>query len=78
MRTIPLRIGAEGEGAAYFGVVLTFSPPLAVVGVDVLDGLEALELVEEPLEDPQPAASATAAQAISVHQASFIGAVTLA
>jgi hypothetical protein len=56
------------------------------VGVDVLAGVEVLavgvellaELLVELPEDPQPAASATAAQAISIEAPRFIPAGTLA
>ena len=71
---MPLWTGAEDGGAAYFGVVLAFSPPPAVVAVEVLDELEPVEL----LEDPQPAASTSVAQAISVDRPLLIGAGTLA
>jgi hypothetical protein len=49
------------------GVVVAFSPPLAVVGVAVLDDADELEDVEEfeLFEDPQPAANRSAEQAIT-------------
>jgi hypothetical protein len=73
--------------------VSTFSPPLVAVGVDfdaelgavgaveelaAAEELAAVELPLELLEDPQPLASASAAQAISVEAPLFIAAGTLA
>jgi hypothetical protein len=80
---VPLWIGAEGGGVAYLGLVLTFSPlpvfPAPIVFcVDVLEELDALESLEELLDDPQPATSATATQAINVEEALLIEDRTLA
>jgi hypothetical protein len=57
------------------GVVLGLSPPLLAVGVEVLAEIEP---VVELLEDPQPAANASVAQARSIEAPVFIGVSTLA
>ena len=50
---------------------------MVAMGVELLDGPET-ELDVELLEDPQPPASTSAAQAISVDRLLLIGAGTLA
>jgi len=59
--------GALASGEAKFGVVVFFSP-LVLVVLGMLALLEELEL-DELLEDPQPAASDSAAQTASVESA---------
>jgi hypothetical protein len=75
------------------GVVVGCSPPVFTVGVELPAGVDALavgvellavavaplaELAVELGEDPQPTATATAAQVISVDAIRFIAAATLA
>jgi hypothetical protein len=60
---MPLCTPAAAAGAANFGVVVVFSSPLVDVGVGVLDELE---LPVELFEEPQPLASISAEQAISI------------
>jgi len=65
------------------GVVVGFKPlpglPAPIVlAVDAFDVVEALELLDEPLEEPQPASAASAVQAIAVKRPLLIGAPTLA
>jgi len=65
------------------GVLVAFSPSVAVPVAAAPDGPESevelvTELLEELLDDPQPAASSSAAQAISVDRPLLIGAPTLA
>jgi hypothetical protein len=61
---MPLCTGAEDEGEAYFGVVSVFSPPAAGACGAVLVGVELPLLLAFVLDDPHPAASNSAAQAI--------------
>jgi hypothetical protein len=80
---VPLWTGAEDGGEANFGVVLTFSPlpglPAPIVfDCEELDVLAEPELLEELAEDPQPAASNSAAQKTNVGAALLIGERTLA
>ena len=80
---MPLRTGAEAGGVANFGVVEGFKPlpglpAPTVLAVDALDVVEALEPLDEPLEEPQPASAASAVQAIAVERPLLIGAPTLA
>ena len=83
MCTIPLCTGAEAGGDPNLGVPAAFSPPVAFPVAVAPDGPEfgvelVTELLEELFDDPQPAASSRAAQAISVDRPLLIGATTLA
>jgi len=83
MCTIPLCTGADADGEANLGVVVAFSSPPAVpVAASVEEpeaGVELVaELLLELLEDAQPAAPSSAAQAISVDRPLLIGGPTLA
>jgi hypothetical protein len=84
---MPLLIGEDDGGEAYFGVVVGFSPlpalPAPIVLVldvlCVLGGCEALELLDELLlDDPQPASARSARATIDVEMTLLIGAPTLA
>jgi hypothetical protein len=61
---------------ANFGVVVTFKLPGACVEVELLDdaaALEALELDEELLEEPQPLSTSSAAHTAAAGRQLFIG-----
>lgn len=65
---------------AYFGVVVTFRLPVAVLEpVEAVEAaVDAFELDEELLEEPQPASARSAAHATPVRRHLFICARTLA
>jgi hypothetical protein len=87
---MPLFTGADAGGDANFGVVVGFRPPVVVDGVALLvDGVAVdaalvllvgavAGLTVELLDDPQPAARISVAQATSVEVLLVIGAGTLA
>jgi hypothetical protein len=76
---VPLWIGAAAGGDAYLGVVVGCRPLLDLPGAPVLavvgpEACEALVLLEELLDDPHPAVTASAAQTVSVQIDLLIGA----
>jgi hypothetical protein len=70
---VPLCTGEDGSGLAYLGVVSFFSPPLVLVVFAVLPALELEDDELELLDDPQPAASTSAEQAIRTGRPLLIG-----
>ena len=73
---MPLLI--EPLAGANFGVVVTFRPPVACFDVEPVEAVDALELDDELLDDPQPASARSAAHARPLRRHLLICALTLA
>jgi hypothetical protein len=63
---------------AYFGVVVTFRLPVAVETDDDVEAVEALELDDELLDEPQALSAISAAHAAAAGRHLFIRSTTLA